>query len=134
MIAPSRTVLVVEDAGSCATTLEIALGQIPGVGVRIAGSAEEARLVLESHPEICAVITDVHLPEDSGLDLVRWVRQRGTPRLPILVISGDTDPETPGASLKLGADAYFRKPFSPAAVRRKLEDLIDAEPHSPPGR
>jgi DNA-binding response OmpR family regulator len=43
-----------------------------------------------------------------------------------MVVSADTDPRTPAHALGLGANAYFAKPFSPGAVRRKLEELIHA--------
>jgi DNA-binding response OmpR family regulator len=124
-----RTVLVVEDTAPCATTLEIALAQIEGLDVRVVSSAEDARRILDADADVCALVTDVHLPEASGLDLIRWVRSRhASARLPIVVISGDTDPDTPATILKLGADAFFAKPFSPSEVRHKLEDLIDAKP------
>ena len=129
-----RTILVVEDTGACATTLEIALGQINGLDIQIVSTAEEAQACLDNGgARICAIVTDVHLPRDSGLDLIRWVRSReSSARLPIIVISGDSDPETPAATLQLGANAYFAKPFSPSEVRHKLEDLIDAELKTPP--
>jgi DNA-binding response OmpR family regulator len=133
VIGYPRTVLVVDDAGTCAATLEIALAQITGLNVRVVSSAEEARAELDRDTGVCAVVTDVHLPEASGLDLIRWVRSRERwSRMPIVVVSGDSDPDTPAASLRLGADAYFAKPFSPSEVRRKLEDLIDAETSTPP--
>jgi two-component system chemotaxis response regulator CheY len=128
----NRTVLVVEDTTLCATMLEIALTQITGLAVRVVGSAKEARLVLDADMQVCAVVTDVHLPDASGFDLIRWVRSRdSSARLPILVISGDSDPDTNTIVLKLGANAYFAKPFSPSEVRQKLEDLIDAAPTPP---
>ena len=46
-------------------------------------------------------------------------RLSGTPR-------ADTDPETPARALGLGANAYFAKPYSPSAMRKKLEELIHA--------
>jgi two-component system, chemotaxis family, chemotaxis protein CheY len=127
-----RTVLVVEDTSLCATMLEIALTQISDVSVRIVGSAREAKSVLNDGVHVCAVVTDVHLPDASGIDLVRWVRSRDSwATMPILVISGDSDPDTNKNVLKLGANAYFPKPFSPSEVRQKLEDLIDAAPTRP---
>jgi CheY-like chemotaxis protein len=47
-------------------------------------------------------------------------------RIPIVVVSGDSNPESPARSLRRGADAYFTKPFSPSEVRRKIEELIHA--------
>ncbi|HET8547482.1 MAG TPA: response regulator, partial [Bryobacteraceae bacterium] len=106
-------------------TLEIALGQIGGAAVRVVSSAAEAESVLRTDTQICALVTDVNLPDASGLDLVKWVRSLpSAARLPIVVISGESDPETPRASLGLGADAFFPKPFSPALVRQKVEELI----------
>jgi DNA-binding response OmpR family regulator len=128
-----KTVLVVEDAGSCATTLEIALAQIDDLDVRIVPSAEEARALIEADTGVCAIVTDLHLPEASGLDLIHWIRSsRASIRLPIIVVSGDSDPETPAKTLGLGANAFFAKPFSPAEVRQKLEDLIDAKENTSP--
>ena len=112
--------------------LEIALSQISGVSVRVVGSAREAKRVLDNGVQVCAVITDIHLPDASGIDLVRWVRSKDSwATMPILVISGDSDPDTNKNVLKLGANAYFPKPFSPSEVRQKLEDLIDATPTPP---
>jgi PleD family two-component response regulator len=118
-------VLVVEDSGDCATTLEIALDASPGFGVRVTGTAEEAMRVLENS-DIGAVITDLHLPSMDGLEFVLRLRQDARfANLPVLVISGDTDPETPGRARSAGASAFFAKPYSPGAVRQKLEELID---------
>jgi DNA-binding response OmpR family regulator len=128
-----KTVLIVEDTNLCAIMLEIALAQIGWLSIRIVTSAEEARAVLDRDGDVCAVITDVHLPDASGFDLIQWVRSRAaSARLPILVISGDSDPNTNTTVLRLGADAYFPKPFSPYEVRQKLEDLIDGGPESSP--
>ena len=49
-----------------------------------------------------------------GFDLIRQLRAE--PRfahLPILLISGDSDPRLPARALELGADAFFAKPYSP---------------------
>jgi CheY-like chemotaxis protein len=47
--------------------------------------------------------------------------------LPIIVVSGDTDPRTPERLASIGVDAFFPKPYSPAQVRLKLEQLLDAK-------
>ena len=119
------TVLIVEDADDCATTLEIALSSLHVV-IRHADSAESALEALDREP-VSVLVTDVHLPVMDGLELVTSIRRH--PRhsgVPILVVSGDADPATPERALKLGANAYFGKPYSPAAVRRKIEELIHA--------
>jgi CheY-like chemotaxis protein len=49
--------------------------------------------------------------------------------MPIIVVSADTDPATPQRIAALGVEAYFPKPFSPAMVRRKLEQILDDRTH-----
>jgi two-component system, chemotaxis family, chemotaxis protein CheY len=129
--AAQHLILVVDDAEDCLSTLDLALAFLPSVVVRAARSAEDAVTILErasrDHTQVAAVVTDIHLPRMSGLDLIAHIRSQ--PRwqgLPIVALSADTDPETPRRALRMGADAYFPKPFSPGAVRRKLEELIHA--------
>lgn len=124
---PQRLILVVEDAPGSAATLELALSPLPGLSIRFVKSAEDA-LQEFNLDGISMLITDVNLPMMDGLELVE--RLRANPRtsiLPMLVLSGDPDPETPGRALLLGADAFFAKPYSPAAVRRKVEELLNAK-------
>jgi len=125
-----RLVLIVDDAEQCADTLEVALYGLPGVDVTAALSAEHALEIMVAQ-SISAVVTDLHLPKMSGFELIRRVRQHPAYRqVPILVISGDSDPGTPERLRALGADAFFPKPYSPSAVRKKLEMLLDAIPSS----
>ena len=120
------TILVVDDSEDCIATLVLALQTVPGIAVRTSLSAEAALMALESDT-VSAVITDVHLPEMTGLELVARIREDPRFRsLPILVVSADTDPSTPARALGLGANAYFAKPFSPSAMRKKLEELLHA--------
>jgi CheY-like chemotaxis protein len=121
-----RTVLVVEDAEVCAATLEIAFISLPGVSVKWLRTAEEA-LDFLAREAVTALVTDIHLPFMDGFELIERVRrQPHLSRLPLVVVSGDGDPRSPERAFRLGADAWFSKPYSPAEVRQKLEQLIDA--------
>lgn len=121
-----QKVLIVEDADICTATLEIALMKVPGLEVQPTATAEEA-LTLLSGGDIVALITDIHLPRMDGFELIAQVRaQPRFAHLPILVVTGDADPQTPDRLKRLGADAYFAKPYSPAEVRQTLEHLIHA--------
>jgi CheY-like chemotaxis protein len=122
-----RSVLIVDDSESAMAALEVALLSIPGLAVLTAASGAEALRILDHSPGVAAVITDLNMPRMDGYELIR--RLRGDSRLsatPIVVISADTDPSTPGRVAQLGISAYFTKPFSPAEVRRKLEQILDA--------
>lgn len=121
-----RIVLIVEDTETCAITLQIALETMPGIELLWASSAAEGWRVLESASlPIAAVITDLHLPGWSGMDLLRKLRSdQRFAAVPVLITSGDSDPRLPRAALSSGAAAVFTKPYSPAEVRKQLERLI----------
>jgi CheY-like chemotaxis protein len=74
-----------------------------------------------------AIITDLNMPRMDGFELIRRVREDGRMEgVPIIVVSADTDPRTPERIAQMKVDAFFAKPFSPAQVRRKLEQLLHA--------
>lgn len=126
MIDSRRLVLIVEDSEESVSMIEIALAGIPGLQLKKTVTAEQALSVMEETSP-SAVITDLHLPGMNGLELVAHVRrhERWT-GIPIVVLSGDPDPGTPGRAHAAGAAAFFSKPYSPQAVRHKLEELINA--------
>ena len=122
-----KTVLIVEDSEACAETLQIALEALADVKTVIVRSAAAALDTLEREGAavVSALVTDLHMPKNNGFDLIRRLRAEARyARLPILMISGDSDPRLPQRALESGADAFFSKPYSPAAVRRKLEQLL----------
>jgi len=127
-------VLIVEDADTCATTLDVALAAIPGIQVVFAASGLEAlRIMDDASPRIHLVLTDLNMPGMDGFELIRRIRAAPAhARVPVIVISGDTGERTPELAFAAGANAYFQKPYSPAAVRQKVELLLHAnqEPDS----
>src|SRR5215471_4431680 len=127
MSSPSSSaVLIVDDVEDCIATLDISLQNLPGVVIRPAASAEEAMAILDRET-ISAVITDLQLPAMNGLELISWIRQQARFNgIPIVALSAAADPALPKAALERGANAFFPKPFSPGAVRKKLEELIYA--------
>jgi CheY-like chemotaxis protein len=121
-----RGVLIVEDSENSAAMLEIAFSEIPGVSLLMAPSAVEAWRILHDGQQVRAIVTDLNMPRMDGFELIRRIREdQALAATPIIVVSADTDPETPARIARLGVDAYFPKPFSPAQVRRKLEQILD---------
>ena len=123
-----RAVLIVEDSENSAATMEIALLGIPGITVLLAGSGQDAlRIIQQQGESLSAVITDLNMPRMDGFELIRRIREDGrTAAMPIIVVSADTHPDTPERVANMKVDAFFAKPFSPAQVRRKLEQLLNA--------
>lgn len=123
----TQTVLIIEDNDDV-TALEIALATLDGVKVVIVTSGLDAiKLLRLPSTEIAAVVTDLHLPYVDGFELIRAIRadQRHS-RLPIVVVSGDSQPDLAERLRVLGATAFFPKPYSPAEIRQSLKGLLHA--------
>lgn len=122
----ARGVLIVEDSENSAAMLEIAFSAIPDVSVHLAPSPIEALQILNNGMPVQAIVTDLNMPRMDGYELIRRVRQNHKlAATPIIVVSADTDPNTADRIRALGVEAFFPKPFSPAQVRRKLEQILD---------
>jgi two-component system, chemotaxis family, chemotaxis protein CheY len=121
-------VLIVEDSDPCAATVEMALLGISGLSLLRAPSGLEAlRILKQPGSGVRAVITDLNMPQMDGFELIRRIRAEDKiSGIPIIVLSADTDPATPARVAEMKVDAFFAKPFSPAEVRRKLEQLLHA--------
>ncbi len=113
-----RTVLIVDDAEDCRVTLEMALQSLDGVDVVCVRSAEEALRLMHSR-SVAALISDVQLEGMSGLELLAQI-----PGIPTIIVSAAASRAVSEDALRAGAAAFFAKPFSPAAVRRKVEQLL----------
>jgi CheY-like chemotaxis protein len=122
-----RAVLIVEDSENSASLLEIAFLRIPGLSVLLASSAREAlRILRRPGPAVRVVVTDLNMPRMDGFEMIREIREdRALSSTPIIVVSADTDPRTPERIAQLGVSAFFPKPYSPAQVTRKLEQILD---------
>ena len=125
----SPWVLVVDDSENAAATLEIALMAIPGLSIKLATSGLEALGLLSREKQAAhAIVTDLNMPRMDGYELIRRLRaDRRYRATPIVVVSADTDPATSQRVAELGVTAFFSKPYSPAEVRRKVEQILDGK-------
>jgi DNA-binding NtrC family response regulator len=122
-MATDPVVLVVEDDDSLRNALTRLMSHdgLCAIGV---GTLEDARDEVTSHaPTLQAVIVDLGLGTESGLDLVREVHV-DHPWLPVLVFSAEVDSFAREESIALGACEVLMKPAPPnailAAVRRAI--------------
>lgn len=120
-------ILIVEDRNDV-TPLEIALASLNHLRIRTVRNGRDALQVITANfADIAAIVTDLDLPFIDGFELITAVRSNPSDhKLPIIVISGHTDPAIRGRLRDLGVDAFFTKPYSPAAVCQTLEGLLYA--------
>jgi two-component system, chemotaxis family, chemotaxis protein CheY len=121
------SILVVEDSRAMRTLVVTTLHRLGEVRILEADNGFVALKALPS-ARFDLIITDVNLPEITGLEIVRFVRQHPVhARVPILIISTQQSEADVNRGLQLGASAYLGKPFEPAhliaAVRQLLPSL-----------
>jgi DNA-binding NtrC family response regulator len=122
--AKKECLLIVDDAKD---TLEVLQRNLSSQGYKIftATSVAEAINILKATP-VDLVITDLKMPEVSGMDLVRHVREN-LKDTEVMMITGYPSIEGAVAAVKTGAEEYLAKPFSAeellSAVRHTLDKL-----------
>lgn len=70
------------------------------------------------------MILDWQLPGVSGIDVLRWSRQRLDPKLPILFVTSRTSEQDIVEGLQLGADDYMVKPIRVAELKARVQALL----------
>ena len=89
-----------------------------------AGNGEEALAALAASGKPDLITVNWHMPVMDGIELVRRLRREPAYRgLPILMISTEHEQERIALARQAGIDDYLAKPFTAAALTRKLVDL-----------
>jgi two-component system response regulator PilR (NtrC family) len=118
---PSR-ILVVDDERSMQEFLEIFLRR-EGYDVITAGDVDTALVHLESD-EVDLVITDLQMPEKTGLELIR-VAQEISPETIVIVVTAFGTTDSAIAAMKEGAYDYLTKPFKVDELRIVMEKALE---------
>jgi DNA-binding NtrC family response regulator len=117
-------VLLVDDEPDQVALLRAMLTPL-GMDVVTAESAEQALSVFRRHP-VDVVVTDLHLPGASGIDLIRDLRQVETPPAAVL-ITAEGSVSSAVEALKLGASDYLQKPVDPMRLVTLLQELLRSD-------
>jgi DNA-binding response OmpR family regulator len=104
---------------------------MPGALVQRAALVKPEFSALRHHqPDL--LVLDIHLPDGSGLDVLR-VFPRETRKFPILVLTGDRTAEALQHAIELGADDFVTKPLDRELFQAKVESLLSRSYASPFG-
>ena len=114
-------ILIIEDDLMISYTLEFRLKK-DGYEVTTARDGREAIEKLKTG-KFNLVTTDLMLPFVTGLEVLSYVKL-AMPDMPIIVLSGDNAEGTISEALKLGADDYIKKPFSPSELSQRVKRLL----------
>lgn len=124
--AMSKTVLIVEDEQAIADSIAYAL-RTDGFTPRHVMLGEQALAALRPTPGEAAqmpvlVVLDVGLPDMSGLEVCRRLRQFS--EVPVIFLTARSDEIDRIVGLEIGADDYVTKPFSPRELVARIRVIL----------
>jgi two-component system, OmpR family, KDP operon response regulator KdpE len=117
---PTPLVLAVDDEAGILRLIKLELAA-QGLRVITAPNGEEAlRLAEEQRPDI--VLLDVLMPEMTGLEVMRRMRERSD--APIILVTARDSEADKVSGLEQGADDYIVKPFSPEELAARIRAVV----------
>lgn len=122
-----KSILVVEDDHKIRQLVKLYLEK-EGYEVYEAKDGEEAILFFKK-VDPCFVILDLMLPKRSGEEVCQIIRGDLKAEVPIIMLTARVGEEERVRGLKMGADDYVTKPFSPAELVARVESVLRRTAH-----
>jgi two-component system response regulator PilR (NtrC family) len=119
---PQGRILVVDDERSMRELLNIVLKR-EGYAVLLAENGQSALAILEREP-IDVLISDIKMPDMSGVDVLREAKRLDADLVGIMV-TAFASTETAVEALRLGAYDYISKPFDVEELKAKVRNAIE---------
>ena len=125
----SARILVVEDEPSIREVVSLYLRRA-GYQVTVVEDGQSALESLSDQlPDL--VVLDLMLPQVDGLEVTRWLRERGD--TPIIMLTARREEQDRIAGLEMGADDYVVKPFSPQELVSRVRAVLRRSRNAVPG-
>ena len=118
----TRRILVVDDTPLIREHLRVIL-ETDGYEVETAGDGRSALASLQDRP-FHLVITDLRMPDVSGMELLQSVRAEKLP-LGVIVLTGHGDTQVALEAMKAGADDFVTKPYEPDHLRFLVRRILE---------
>jgi DNA-binding response OmpR family regulator len=118
-----RKILIVEDDNRIAAALEIRLKAAGYEVLRAANGFDGLKLAVGEMPHL--LIMDIWMPVGIGFSVAQRLQQLGLNGIPIIFITASKIAGLKGEAEKLGAVAFFEKPYDPKALLAAIADALD---------
>ena len=114
--------VVVDDEPKIRNGLSALIGR--AAGWEVTGSFADAVTALEylKRHKVELIVTDIRMPQTSGLDLIYQIREVDQ-QVDIVIVSGYSDFSYAQRAIELGVKRYLTKPTNPAELFRVLEQV-----------
>ncbi len=117
------TVLIIEDDADHRELMTLALHRFGHTVVETDDTRTAERLIARGGVD--AVLLDVRMPTESGIDFCRRLRQDPAyAALPVMFVTADVYDERILAAMEAGADDYLTKPFHRGELGTRLDNLL----------
>jgi DNA-binding response OmpR family regulator len=116
-------ILICEDDTMTLKALEHKLKK-DGYTTVTAQDGRNAAEMLSDQKDIDLLLTDLHMPQLSGLELINYVRETLKSNMPIVMLTRVGVEETVLQAFELGADDYITKPFNPDELTLRIKRLL----------
>ena len=116
------SVLVVDDEPTIAEVVSRYLERA-GYRTRVAADGVQAiEAAADLRPDL--VVLDLMLPRIDGLEVMRRLREHGRDRIAVILLTAKGEESDRVIGLRLGADDYVVKPFSPAELVARVDAVL----------
>jgi two-component system chemotaxis response regulator CheY len=119
----SKNILIVDDSESIREVVSFTL-ENEGYNVLVGDDGTDAMKFLDGRP-IDLVITDLHMPEMNGIELIKNIRSMDSyKRIPILFLTTESQAAKKMEAKEAGATGWIVKPFVPAKLIAALKKVL----------
>ena len=98
--------------------------QNAGMEPYLAGDGREALRHLREHEHFDLIMTDIHMPDHNGDEVLKMVREEQQKNTPIIMLSSDGEEEVIALALKLGVNEFITKPLDHTKLLKKIRKLV----------
>ena len=117
-------ILTIDDQQLILLSVEKRLTEL-GYDVMTANSGKKGIEIYDAfEPDL--VLVDINMPDMSGLDVVKHIKEINNKNTPVLIMSGNTDETIIMDGFTLGIDDYMKKPVSLSEMAARIKRLIGA--------
>ncbi|MBO7478322.1 MAG: response regulator [Salinivirgaceae bacterium] len=118
-----NTVLLVDDSATNNLLLQVVFDQ-NGFNVETASSGKEAiKIMAKKHIDV--VLLDLMMPQMSGFEVLTAIKGNAdTAKIPVLIVSADSERDDAEKALAMGAEYFFEKPLQLNEIVEKVKSIL----------
>ena len=119
------TILVADDSGISRFVLKEALCEKYNI-IEASNAAEAMDVLKKNFSQISLVICDIYMPEMSGFDMLKQIKQISFLRkIPVVIVTAYGDFENEAQAIELGAIEVINKPFNTTLLKKRIDNIIN---------